>query len=65
MLGDTGSNLLGASLGFGWLQSFPETGTSLLVLLIILHVIAERWSINSIIEKNRFLRRIDGWTGKR
>jgi UDP-N-acetylmuramyl pentapeptide phosphotransferase/UDP-N-acetylglucosamine-1-phosphate transferase len=66
MLGDTGSNLLGAALGFG-LCVYSGVGVQIaaLALLIGLHIIAERESITAIIERHPFLRAVDRLTGVR
>ena len=67
MMGDTGSNLLGASLGVGILTIAGPISVRLAILgvLAALHILAERASITNIIEGNRFLKRIDSWTGRR
>lgn len=60
MMGDAGSNVLGISIGV-----FVVTSHSLgvqvfwLVLLIIIHIIAEKFSITKLIEKNFILDYID------
>ena len=60
MLGDTGSNLMGAALGMvsAWTMSFPAQLT-LVALLLLLHVFTEKFSLSQIIEKNSFLRFLD------
>ena len=66
MLGDTGSNLLGASLGLAVAEFSGTTGQiTLLALLIGLHLLAERASLTALIEKNRALRTLDRLTGVR
>lgn len=60
MMGDTGSNVLGMTLGVfcAGTQTF-SIKILYLFLLIILHIISEFYSITKIIEKNRFLCYID------
>lgn len=62
MLGDTGSNALGAVLGLMaiWLFSLPLQ-ISYLVFLILLHIFSEKYSITKFVEKFSFLRKIDEW----
>ena len=67
MMGDTGSNLLGAALGLA-LCSPPfsvRIKIVFLIFLILLHLLTERKSLSQIIENNRFLSFIDGLTGVR
>lgn len=66
MMGDTGSNLLGATLGLAAAQTFNLTMQGvLLALLIALHLLTERISLTRIIESNRLLRSMDRLTGLR
>ncbi|MCS6777660.1 MAG: hypothetical protein RMJ43_06895 [Chloroherpetonaceae bacterium] len=66
MMGDTGSNLLGATLGLAAAQTFNLTVQGvLLTLLIALHLLTERVSLSRIIESNRCLRFLDRLTGLR
>ena len=66
MLGDVGSNLLGASLGLAvCVYAVPAAQIVVLAALVILHVVAERVSITKVIEGNRFLSAIDRLTGVR
>jgi UDP-N-acetylmuramyl pentapeptide phosphotransferase/UDP-N-acetylglucosamine-1-phosphate transferase len=67
MMGDTGSNLLGAAMGVGILLAAESATARLAILgaLIALHILAERASITNIIESNVLLKRIDSWTGRR
>lgn len=67
MLGDTGSNLLGACLGLALAAPPTPTMVSLaaLIVLVALHVLAERVSITALIEKNPALRALDRLTGVR
>jgi UDP-GlcNAc:undecaprenyl-phosphate GlcNAc-1-phosphate transferase len=66
MMGDTGSNLLGASLGLAIaMLPSPTLHGAALALLIGLHLLAERLSLTRWIESNRFLRALDRLTGVR
>lgn len=66
MLGDAGSNVLGAIFG---LMLIFEAGsfTKLVVLaaLVGVHIYAEKYSISKTIERNRILRRVDRLLGVR
>ncbi len=67
MLGDTGSNLLGASLGLALAGSefilwFQLVGV---LLLVGLHLLTERTSLTRLIEQNRVLNWLDNLTGVR
>ncbi len=67
MMGDVGSNLLGACLGLGLAVS-PASGVAkgaALLLLIGLHLLAERASLTRLIEQNPALRSLDRLTGVR
>lgn len=60
MLGDAGSNVLGASVGFtAMILSDPLTKVGLLVVLVALNVISEIWSFSKIIESRPFLKWLD------
>ena len=67
MMGDTGSNGLGAMLAALWLSSIPSPPARVTVLLCLLafHVAAERWSLSAVIQRNPLLRRLDALTGVR
>lgn len=67
MLGDAGSNLLGASLGTAVAAGIVPLPFQLFVLLMLiaLHMLAEKRSLTTLIENNRFLRRLDRLTGVR
>ena len=66
MLGDTGSNLLGALAGVFLVQSLPLMGqTVLLVVLLALNLASERLSISATIEKTRWLKWLDHKLGAR
>lgn len=59
MLGDTGSNSLGAVSGFAALQFDRSVRLGLLALLIVLTAASERVSFSRVIERTRPLRWID------
>jgi UDP-N-acetylmuramyl pentapeptide phosphotransferase/UDP-N-acetylglucosamine-1-phosphate transferase len=66
MLGDAGSNTLGAALGLALAQSASSrVQVAVLLLLIALHIIAERSSLTKLIEANRLLRSLDRLSGVR
>ena len=60
MMGDTGSNVLGISIGV--LMAFGygiKVRVAWLVFLVLMHLISEKFSLTKIIEKNRVLKFID------
>ena len=60
MMGDTGANILGVTIGFYVIISQSLLVRSVyLILLFSLHLLAEKLSITKIIEKNNFLNYID------
>ncbi|WP_238933632.1 hypothetical protein [Brevibacillus choshinensis] len=62
MLGDTGANALGFCAGYMFVVSAPVGAQALLLLVfILLHIVAEFFSISSLIEKHGWLERIDRW----
>ncbi|HZO89509.1 MAG TPA: hypothetical protein VFB38_14370 [Chthonomonadaceae bacterium] len=67
MMGDVGSNLLGACLGLALAASPASPWTKLIALLglVGLHLLAERASLTALIEKNPTLRALDRLTGVR
>jgi UDP-N-acetylmuramyl pentapeptide phosphotransferase/UDP-N-acetylglucosamine-1-phosphate transferase len=66
MMGDTGSNLLGACLGLAVALTCPTpVQAGVLALLIALHITAERVSLTRVIEANPILRALDRLTGVR
>jgi UDP-GlcNAc:undecaprenyl-phosphate/decaprenyl-phosphate GlcNAc-1-phosphate transferase len=67
MLGDTGSNALGAAIGGSIILLAPTTSAlwGSLAALTALHVAAERWSLTKIIESNALLSSMDRLTGVR
>lgn len=60
MMGDTGSNVLGAALGFTavFILSIPFKA-GFLLLLLGFHLLTEKYSLTKIIEKNKVLTYID------
>lgn len=66
MLGDSGSNLLGAALGLALCEwTVWQIQLVALLLFIALHLLAERYSLTALITKNALLRRLDSWMGER
>lgn len=59
MLGDTGSNSLGMITGLLILQTDVWLKSSLLIFLVLIHLISEKYSLSSLINQNRFLKWID------
>lgn len=60
MMGDTGSNVLGMSLGISSILIFDLYGRLIiLALLISLHLFTEKYSLTALIEKNRVLNYLD------
>ncbi len=59
-MGDAGSNVLGISIGI-----FMSLGYSInfkigwLVLLVLIHILTEKYSLTKIIEKNKVLNFLD------
>ncbi len=60
MLGDTGANVLGVSLGLVMVWILPVILKVVIVgLLVYLHWYSERKSFNQVIENSRFIRHLD------
>jgi hypothetical protein len=60
MLGDTGSNILGITLGYFSAITFDISGKAIIFLaLFIMNAAAERLSITKLIANNRFLNYLD------
>ncbi|NLY53000.1 MAG: hypothetical protein GX063_08900 [Firmicutes bacterium] len=62
MMGDVGSNALGAVLGLASCYVLtPPARLMLLIVLILIHLLAERISFSQVIENHRILHRLDLW----
>ncbi|MHB8171974.1 MAG: hypothetical protein ACYDG6_10630 [Thermincolia bacterium] len=60
MMGDTGSNALGVTLGIISVWVVPWEGKlAYLAFLIGFHIFAEKYSLTKVIEKNKFLHYVD------
>jgi UDP-GlcNAc:undecaprenyl-phosphate GlcNAc-1-phosphate transferase len=66
MIGDAGSNVLGAVLGIGIaLRYGVPVKIGVLLFLVLVNVYSERFSISKLIEGNRVLRSVDRLLGER
>ncbi|CCO08941.1 hypothetical protein [Desulforamulus hydrothermalis] len=60
MMGDTGSNALGATIGLTAVLVLPASvKTGYLIFLICFHLLTEKYSLTKIIEKNKMLNYLD------
>ena len=60
MMGDTGSNVLGISIGILFVMGYPlKVWLIWLAFLIFIHILTEKYSLTKIIENNKFLNFID------
>ncbi len=59
MMGDVGSNILGISLGIACISAGFYTRVVIFVLLLLVHVYTEKYSLTKTIEKNRILKYFD------
>lgn len=60
MLGDTGSNILGLTLGISSVLLFNfNVRLIIMIFLILVHFVTEKYSLTKIIEGNRFLNFLD------
>lgn len=60
MMGDTGSNVLGISIGMLISFGYPfNVRLGWLIFVIIMHIFTEKYSLTKIIEKNKLLNFID------
>ena len=60
MMGDTGSNVLGISIGILMVMGYTfKVRVSWLVFLVLIHLLTEKFSLTKIIEKNKVLKFID------
>jgi len=61
-----GSNLLGGVLGVSLVAGLPMWAQGVILLLLVaLHIAAERVSLSTWIEQTPWARRLDQWTGVR
>ncbi len=66
MIGDAGSNTIGAVLGMSYSFVLDEVWKIVLIILLaLIHVYSEKNSITKLIEHNKILNRIDQLLGKR
>lgn len=65
MMGDSGSNCLGAALGLTIVLSAPLWMIPALAIMAAVHVYSEKRSISALIDGNRLLRAIDRCLGVR
>jgi UDP-N-acetylmuramyl pentapeptide phosphotransferase/UDP-N-acetylglucosamine-1-phosphate transferase len=66
MMGDTGSNLLGAVVGLAAALALPLSGRFvLLAVLLAVNLLAEKVSLTDLIERTRWLRALDRQLGAR
>lgn len=66
MLGDAGSNVLGAVLGLAIVMSLGlPAKIAIVILMAAVNIYSEKYSISRLIESNRFLTRLDRLLGKR
>lgn len=65
MMGDSGSNSLGAAMGLTIALGGLVTMIPALICFVALHVYSEKRSISELIERNRLLRTIDRYLGVR
>lgn len=62
MLGDAGANPIGAALGLAVVLSCaPLTRTCVMVVLLVLNLLSERFSFSSVIDRVAPLRGLDRW----
>lgn len=61
MMGDVGSNLLGASLGMMmvWMIQADTAKIVAIAILILLHLLAEHYSFTTVIDKTSWLKKLD------
>ena len=66
MLGDAGSNVLGAVLGLALVYEIGIPAKIVLVIIMVgMHAYSEKYSITKLIEGNRILRQVDRLLGER
>ena len=60
MMGDTGSNVLGISIGILFVMGYSlKVRIAWLVFLVFIHILTEKYSLTKIIENNKVLNYID------
>lgn len=60
MMGDTGSNVLGISIGILFVMGYSlQVRIAWLVFLVFIHILTEKYSLTKIIENNKVLNYID------
>lgn len=60
MMGDTGSNVLGISIGILFVMGYSlQVRIAWLVFLLFIHILTEKYSLTKIIENNKVLNYID------
>lgn len=65
MLGDTGSNILGAIIGFSFIVTLDKLPKLIILgVLILIHFFAERYSLSEFITQQPALRKFDEWGRK-
>ena len=65
MMGDAGSNGIGVSLGLYYClgtKLYPKV--AIVAVLVLLHILSEKYSITTFINRNKILRYIDGFGNK-
>jgi UDP-N-acetylmuramyl pentapeptide phosphotransferase/UDP-N-acetylglucosamine-1-phosphate transferase len=66
MMGDCGSNALGGALGLAVVTTLGEAAQWMVLgFVVLLHIVAERWSITRLISEIPLLSRLDRLTGVR
>ena len=61
MMGDTGANILGYTLGVYYTSNFELLSRIIiLILLVLFHIFAEKVSFSKVIDNNKILKYIDG-----
>jgi len=66
MLGDAGSNVLGAILGLAIVLSLGVPAKiAIVILMAAVNIYSEKYSISRLIENNSFLTRLDRLLGER
>jgi len=65
MMGDSGSNCLGAALGLTIALSTPNWMLPAIALIVAVHIYSEKHSISGLIESNGVLRAMDRFLGVR